>query len=151
MAIHVDLSASALKQDAVVRFIRGHIAVPPPDDILFKITPATFAALRGRRPKTVAQLSPAEAEEINTFLQKPKDEMEYYLWKRTKCQCGRTLNFYDVFTSGRKRHGDAGIRAILSTSTHHYHALKNGQALEVECSACGTQAMVTSAYNTSQY
>jgi hypothetical protein len=153
MAIHVDLSVAELQPTSVLSLMEAHVRNRPPEDILFKVSKRTLDLYRRRRPKGAVTVSPDEVDKLNEFLGKSHRAQDYALWKKHKCsKCKRVLTFYDVFESGRKRHGDEYVRQVLGGDEYHLHIQKRGQALQVDCKACGlTNSLVRAGYDGPEY
>lgn len=153
MAIHVDLSAGDLDAAAVVSFIKHHATHRPAQDILFKVSPEVFdLACVARHSSGGVTVSEHELAELNSFLHSAWTTNDFRMRTATVCShCGRTLTFYDFFHSGRKRHGDELVSQYLM-SGNFVHVQRQGQALDLVCTACGTANVVVEAgYDGPQY
>jgi len=138
VVVHVDLSSPELDSTAVLQLIKEHGHKRPAANILFKVSQRTFNLYQQSVPEKVVTVSEAEAEEMNKFLDRSWQVSDYVVGERVPCSnCGRVLNFYDVFQSGRKQHGDDYLRQILGGEEYHLHVAKKDQTLDVECTACG--------------
>jgi hypothetical protein len=149
-ALHVDLSTSVLNSGAVVRFVKEHLADRPSQDLLFKVSPETYELYRKELPPCV-KVSQLEANELNAFLDRSWSIDDYVMRERSECfKCGRVLTFYDMFHSGRKRHGDGMVMQSLAGNEYILHVRKSEQA-EVACTSCGTLNLVNAGYDGPEY
>ena len=137
MANHIDLSSNELDPSATLQFIMAHTTKRPSENILFKVSPATFALHRqGWNPQYV-RVTQKEADEMNAFLGHTWSIHDYAMGDRFKgSDCSRVVTFYDVFQAGRKRHGDEHMKRILAGGEHHLQVAKLGQTVEIECTSC---------------
>jgi hypothetical protein len=139
MSQHVDLSVPGLAPDAVVALIKAHAEHRPPENILFKVSQSAFEQYRREHRVDLVSVTQAQADEINEFLGRSLPVDEYAMGARIPCEnCGYVLTFYDVFRSGRGRHGDEFLRRMLAGGEYHLQVAGVGQAIEVECSNCRT-------------
>jgi hypothetical protein len=140
MARHVDLSAPELHPAAVLRFIREHTDERPPMNVLFKVSEETFREYRPDGFEYAILVSEEEAAEMNEFLQQSWLPEDYRMDTRIECpRCGRLLNFYDVYQTGRKRHGDTFIKETLAGGNYHVQVADANEVIEIDCTACGTR------------
>lgn len=153
MTVTVDVSAKELRPDAVLKLINEHVKDRGHENILFKVSRETYDLVVKQKPAAVS-VSKEEAAKINAFVKKTAEPDEYTLDKKFSCsKCGRELNFFDVFESGRKRHGDDYTRRFLGGDDFYVQVLKEDHELETECTQCGTLNMLgpCASYTTSQY
>jgi hypothetical protein len=142
MAVHVDLSEPELDPEAVASLVVAQTQRRPSQNVLFKVSRETFNVfreqqLRGRDP---VRASDEETLEMNQFLENDWDPSDYIMGVRSECSnCGRLLSFYDVFSSGRERHGDDFLRRILSGSEFHLQVAEAHQETKISCSNCGSE------------
>jgi len=138
MVALVDLSAPVLHPDSVIRLIKEHAAERPPSNILFRVSRETSELYRQGWPKDLVFVSPEEAARLNAFLGQSWQPQDYAMGSRHQCQkCGRLLTFYDVFESGRKRHGDRRMKEILGANEYHLQVAGQEQSAEIQCTKCG--------------
>jgi hypothetical protein len=141
--MHVDLSSPGLQPDAVVSFVLSHTEPRPGENILFKVSQEAFEAYLGDLPRAVV-VPQEEADAINEFLDAAWPRETFFLTGYAECtNCGRTLTFYDLFVSGRKRHGDALMRRILSGSEFHLQVAGREARQEIDCTNCGELNVLT--------
>jgi hypothetical protein len=143
VATFVDVSASQLDSAAVLRLIRHHTEHRGAESIFFKVDKPTFDAFADARPHVV-EVSPEEASTINAFLGASCSTSDYTLDREIACAgCGRRLTFYDVFETGRGKHGDDHLRRFMAGGDYHIQALPKDFVLDVTCSNCGAVNHVT--------
>lgn len=152
MTVIVDVSTPELRPESVVRLIKEHRANPGSNTILFKVTAEVLELFRADS-KHAFSVSQVEADEINKFVNLSLSPESYRLNKRFECsKCKRVLTFYDVFRTGRKRHGDDHIRRFIAGTGYHVQVPKSDQTLEAECTACSTVNMLEdSCYDANNY
>lgn len=139
MSIYVDLSAKELRPSSVVDLIEDHAANPGAQQILFKVSAEVQQHFRAARPEGIP-VSKEEADEINKFA--GVSSQEYFFSKRHECpKCGRLFTFYDVFHSGRRRHGDDYIKKFIAGEGYHIQVHQRDPTLEVDCTKCGTTSV----------
>lgn len=139
MSQHVDLTAPGLDTDAVLRFITAHTQNRPASNILFKVSESAFERYRREHRVDLVSVTPEQAAEINQFLGYSLSVDEYAMGAKIPCEnCGYILTFYDVFRSGRERHGDDFLRRILAGDAYHLQVAGVGQGIDIDCSRCGT-------------
>jgi hypothetical protein len=135
--IHIDVSADALNPSSVLEFIREHSRNRPGQNILFKVSRSVFDQFMADIPKAVA-VSTKEAARISDFLGVPASSDGFTVTHETYCSnCKRRLNFYDLFETGRKRHGDDFMRHFLAGGEFHIQLAAENEAIEVQCTNCG--------------
>ncbi len=139
MTIRVDLSSPELRPEAVLQLIQAHTTHRPSENILFKVSQATFALQRRSQNPDYIRVSQQEADEMNAFLGLNWSVDDYGIDERVACKnCGKVLTFYDLFKGGLKRHGKEHIKATLAGGDYHLQVAKEGQTVEFDCTACGT-------------
>jgi len=142
MTIYADLSPSGLLPAAVLRLVREHADSRPPENILFKVNKEVFDLYIRELPELVS-VSQEEATKINMFLGTAATANSFTVTDRKYCSnCGRTLTFYDLFETGRKRHGDAFVRRFLAGGEHHIQVAARNQTIEADCTNCGTLNLI---------
>ena len=150
MAIHIDLSE--LHPGAVEDMIKAHVSKPLQQDLLFKVSKESFRYCLKRRPKNSIKVSADELNKLNQFLGKARSTKDYAVWKNIKCsQCGKQLTFYDIFETGRKKHGDDYVKRLLAGEEYHVHIQKRGSKMEVACTGCSTLNLVLAGYDGPEY
>lgn len=150
MTIQVDLSR--LIPAAAEKLVQAHVAKPQAEDLLFKVSKSVFRSCLRRRPKNAVKVSPEELRELNTFLGKSRRANDYAVWKEVPCSnCGKTLTFFDIFQSGRSRHGDDYVKKFLGGTEQHVHVLKRGGKMDVTCTKCSTRNVVILGYDGPEY
>lgn len=139
MATAVDLSAPQLRIEAVLRFIDEHTVERPPRNILFQVSEAVFRRYRGRLLDPVP-VTPAEAQRMNDELGVSADPQDYLVsgaeWRCT--ECGRYLNFYDIYQSGKGQHDSEFFQNFLGGEAFHLQVAREDSVLAVDCTECGT-------------
>jgi hypothetical protein len=139
MVTVIDLSAKDLRTNSVVALIRQHAANPGPRQILFKVSSGVLSRFRAGQPAGI-NVSAEEAREINKVVGISANRKEYRFTKKHMCKhCGRRLTFFDVFQSGRKRHGDKYIRDVIAGDGYHIQVHRRNSKLDVTCTQCGAQ------------
>lgn len=142
MNVHVDVSAPALNPSSVLKFIQDHTRDRPPQNILFKVPKLVFDQFMADVSKAVT-VSTEEAARISDFLGVPASPNGFTVTHETYCSnCARRLNFYDLFETGRKRHGDDFMRHFLAGGEFHIQLAAKGEAVEAECTNCGELNML---------
>jgi hypothetical protein len=142
MTIYADLSPSGLLPAAVLRLVQQHADNRPPENILFKVNREVFDLFIKELPKPVA-VSQEEANKINLFLGAKATADDFTVTDRKYCtNCGRNFTFYDLFETGRKRHGDAFVRRFLAGGECHIQVAAKTQTIEADCTNCGTRNII---------
>ena len=138
MVTRVDLSAPTLRPSAVLDLVKHHTAHRPQENILFRVSPETFALYRQGWPDDYVRASQEETDEMNSFLGLDWTPEDYGMGRHVHCKnCDRLITFYDMLQSGRKLHGDEHMKRVLATGAFHLQVAKEGQVLEVVCVRCG--------------
>lgn len=139
MALHVDLSAPELKPSAVLEFVRRHTTERPSRNILFEVSAAAFRLYKQELTDAVA-VSSDEAAELNAELGVSSPPDDYLIsgagWRCSNC--GRYLNFYDVFQSGKSQHDNDFFKVFLGGDDYHLQVARENARLDVSCTNCGT-------------
>ena len=137
MNVHVDVSSPVLNPSSVLAFIREHARNRPSQNVLFKVQRSVFEEFLADIPKAV-MVSTDEAKRISEFLRVPASREGFTVTHETYCsECRRQLNFYDLFETGRKRHGDDFMRRFLAGGDFHIQLAAKNEAVEAECTNCG--------------
>ena len=137
MTVYVDVSHPDLVPEAVLDLIQRQSAARPSENMLFTVSPATLSLYR-RGLRNPVPCSQPEADEINQFIGAELGPGDYLMSARADCTyCDRTLTLYDVFVSGRKRHGDEFIRRFMGNGAHLQVAAAD-DAMPVTCTNCDT-------------
>ncbi len=150
MTVHVDLSR--LIPAAAQSLVEAHVAKPQAEDLLFKVSKPVFRSCLRRRPKNAVKVSAEELQELNAFLGKSRKAGDYAVWKKVACSnCGKVLTFFDLFQSGRSKHGDDYVRKYLGGSEQHIHVLKRGGKMDITCSRCSATNVELLGYDGPEY
>jgi|GEM_PF-4568161 len=139
VAVSIDLSAPELHPEAVLQLILQHTTDRPPQNLLFKVSEEIFQFHKAGLVNVTA-VSPMEAKRINAELGISGSPMDYLIsgaeWRCSNC--GRHLNFYDIFESGKGRHDNDFFQVFLGGADYHLQVAREGSLLEVACTECGT-------------
>jgi hypothetical protein len=89
MSQHVDLTAPGLDPDAVMRFITAHTENRPANNILFKVSESAFERYHREHRVDLVSVTPAQAAEINQFLEYSLSVDDYAMGAKIPCEnCG---------------------------------------------------------------
>ncbi len=153
MAVYVDLSFESLNPNSVARLVKEHVTNQPSEDMLVKVSRRAYHLVCGAHPSGAVKVSRQELRELNAFLKRSLSAKAFTMRRRVKCsKCGRVLTFYDLFRSGRARHGDEHVASWFSGKGYHVHIQKRGRKLPIKCTSCGTiNVLATAGYDGPEY
>jgi len=139
VVVGIDLSAPALKPEAVLNLVVRHTTPRPERNLLFKVSRQTFD-LHRRGLSNIVPVSSEEAETINSELGLAGEPTDYLVsggeWRCTGCR--RHLNFFDIYQSGKRQHDNDFFRLFLDGDAYHMQVARATSRLEVTCTECGT-------------
>ena len=153
MTIYVDLSHVELSPPSVVQFIEEQAAHKLRQSLLFKVSRDALTQYRTKLPsESIVKLSQDEVDEINSHVKNSWTVNDWVVRDHIPCRsCGRILNFYDVFQTGRKRHGNEYVVRFLTGREFHVLIRRYGDTIEVDCTSCDTSNKLFVAYDGASY